>query len=473
MDNNNNKKNGTSKIFKLKRQVTINAATILIAAILIYIIGCIFITANKKPITTYKVNNSIVNNDISLEGLIIRNEQVITSPSTGYLCYYTRDEDKVKKSAFLCSIDQTGQLDNMISDAETVQDVLRTNDYLYIRDNISYYKDTYSDVNFYDAYNFNASINNKVYELTNELLMQKLEQNGSTSVSGVKAPNSGLAAYYIDGYENIDTTNISKEYFDKSAYKKQIHKTGDSVTAGDPIIKLITDDTWYIIAPITLEQLSQIPDPEYVRVKLKNGEYSMTVPYAVINAPDGTYIRLKLNKYMSNFISERFIDVSLALEEYSGLKVPVSAIVNKTVYIVPKTLLSENGAMNEINNISIISFDSEGKSKVTNKPVTVYKVEDDMCYIGADFLNPEDRIVEVKPKGDVDDTGNTTYPVSQLQTGTIQGVYRTTRAVAEFRMVNIKKQINEFVLVETGEYLKVYDNIVLDASKVKENQVLY
>ena len=63
MDNNNNKKDGTSKIFKLKRQVTINAATILIAAILIYIIGCIFITANKKPITTYKVNNSIVNND--------------------------------------------------------------------------------------------------------------------------------------------------------------------------------------------------------------------------------------------------------------------------------------------------------------------------------------------------------------------------------------------------------------------------
>lgn len=473
MDINNNKKDDSSKIFKLKRQVTINAATIIIAAILIYIIGCIIVTAKKEPITTYKVNNSVVNNDISLEGLIIRSEQVITAPSSGFLCYYTRDEEKVGKNAVLCSIDQTGQLNDMISDTETVQNILRTKDYLYIRDNISYYKSNYSDVGFYDAYNFEASINNKAYELANELLMQQLDQNGSTSVSGINAPSSGLATYYIDGYENIDTSNISSDYFDKSSYKKQIHKTGDSVMAGDPVMKLITDDTWYIIAPITFEQLSQIPDSEYVRIKLKNTEYSMTVPYAVITAQDGTYIRLKLSKYMANFISERYIEVSLALDEYSGLKVPVTAIVDKTVYIVPKTLLSENGAMNAINNISVKSIDANGKSKVVNKPVTVYKVEDGMCYIGADFLKPEDYIIEVKPKDYSGNEGNNSFPVSQLSTGTIQGVYRTTRAVAEFRMVNIKKQINEFVLVETGEYLKVYDNIVLDASKVKENQVLY
>ena len=44
---------------------------------------------------------------------------------------------------------------------------------------------------------------------------------------------------------------------------------------------------------------------------------------------------------------------------------------------------------------------------------------------------------------------------------------------ADVRRVTVIKTIDEFVLIESGEELKAYDNIVLDAQSVTENQLIY
>ena len=51
--------------------------------------------------------------------------------------------------------------------------------------------------------------------------------------------------------------------------------------------------------------------------------------------------------------------------------------------------------------------------------------------------------------------------------------YFANQGIAEFRRVTVIKTIDEFVLIESGEELKAYDNIVLDAQSVTENQLIY
>ena len=160
-------------VVKFNRDIKVNAATCLIAAILLYVIICVIIAARKEPITTYKVNKSNISNNITLEGLAIRDEEVINTTKSGYICYYIRDGEKIQKNSTVCSVDESGQIYNVISDVEEYDDLLSKEDYDAIRSLISLYKVSYNDSSFYEAYNFENNLNNKVLELNNEILEKR------------------------------------------------------------------------------------------------------------------------------------------------------------------------------------------------------------------------------------------------------------------------------------------------------------
>ena len=63
-------------------------------------------------------------------------------------------------------------------------------------------------------------------------------------------------------------------------------------------------------------------------------------------------------------------------------------------------------------------------------------------------------------------TSNATIAASLLELYPLTGVYFANQGIAEFRRVTVIKTIDEFVLIESGEELKAYDNIVLDAQSV-------
>ncbi|MBQ8167059.1 MAG: hypothetical protein IJZ96_08490, partial [Lachnospiraceae bacterium] len=85
-----------NKIVKLNKNIKINAATCVVAAILLYVIICIIRMAAKEPISIYRVSKSNVNNNITLNAIAVRDEQLIKTPQAGYVCYYIRDGEKVK-----------------------------------------------------------------------------------------------------------------------------------------------------------------------------------------------------------------------------------------------------------------------------------------------------------------------------------------------------------------------------------------
>lgn len=458
----NSKKN--NKVIQLNKDIKINAATAIIAAILLYVIIYVIIAVSKEPITIYRVNKSNVSNNIILNGIAIRDEKIINTTKSGYICYYIRDGQKIKKYSTVCTIDETGELFNVISDSENYDNLLTSDDYNDIRSLISLYKVTYNDDTFYNAYNFENNVNNKVVELTNEIMMQQVSGT-APSMSAVNSPYSGIVTYYIDGYENFNIQDISAEAFDMSKYQKQTLKTGDVVSANNPIIKVIPSENWNIIAPITTEQYNSISDSNYVYFKINNSSYTVSMPYEIINGVDGTYINIKINKYLSNFISERFISIEILQADDTGLKVPVSALVEKDTYKIPIDYLSAGGNQSNTNRINVQVRNENGDITIKQIKPNIYMIDDEYCYVDPNSFNETDVLMNINT--------NQTIAVSLLEIHKLSGVYSANRGIAEFRHVTVLKTIDDFALIKSGEDISVYDNIIFDSSKVKENQVIY
>ncbi len=443
-----------------RRNIGFNAATFMAGVILIYVLVVVISAARRKPVTIYQVSKSDVNNNIVLTGLAIREETLISSAKAGYSCYYIREGEKVKKNSVVCTVDSTGKVYSAIEDAEAYDNLLTKEDYQDIRNLISLYKSSYRDVDFYDVYTFETNVDSKVLELTSELLMQQATDSG-LSLASVTTPKSGVVAYYTDGFETFDPTKLSAESFDRSKYDRKTLNSGEMIQAGATIIKVVPNETWHIYAPITQDQINEISEDEYVTIRLNAESYTTTMPYQIINGSDGLYIDITISKFMNNFISERYLSVEILLADDTGLKVPNSSLVDKDIYKIPLEYFK-----GEDHDFLIVNYLAEDDSRKDKEVFpTVYKTDDKYAYVDPGTFEGTDVIKNI-------DTGNT-IAVSLIETDKLKGVYSANRGAAEFRMIEIVKTIDEFTLIEGGGELSPYDNIVLDSSKVTENQVLY
>lgn len=453
------------RIVQLNKEIKANAATIVIAAVLLYVVISVITSLGKKSVTIYQVSKGDISNDITLEGLAIRNEVVVNTTNSGYICYYITDGEKVKKDSTVCTIDQTGELSNSVKNTDDSQAMLSQSDYTSIRNLLSSYKSTYSDVTFYNAYSFETNANNKIFELMNEIMMQQAGAVKS-GVATVNAPDSGLVTYYIDGYENYEISDaIKASDFDKAGYDKKAMKSGDMAEAGAAVVKIIPSEEWNIVAPITDDQLADIEGNTYVTFRINNSNFKITMPYTIIQGADGKYINIAIDKYMSNYLSQRFVSVEIVQSDDSGLKIPESAIVEKNVYKIPLSYLSAGSNQTIENRINIQRKDEKGNETIQQMKPRIYKTDEKYAYIDPDGIEDSDVLLDI--------SSNETIAASLLEYETLTGIYFANQGIAEFRQVSIIKTIDEFVLIDGGDELKAYDHIVLNASEVSENQVIY
>lgn len=455
-----------NRIIQLNKEIRANAATIVIAAVLLYVVISVVSSLSKESVTIYQVSKGDVSNDITLQGLAIRDEVIVNTQKSGYLCYYITDGEKVKKNSTVCTIDETGEIYNTENNSDSNYNaLLSSNDYASIRSLISSYKLSYSDVTFYNAYSFETSANNKVFELTNEVLMQQAGSSGR-GLSSVSAPDSGLVTYYIDGYENYQISEkIKASDFDKAGYDKKAMKSGDYAEAGSTIVKIIPSEQWNIVAPISQDQLAELDGQSYVKFRINNSNFTITMPFTIIEGSDGSYINIAIDKYMSNYLSERFVTVELIQSDESGLKIPSSALVEKQVYRIPLSYLSAGSNQSNENRLNLQRTDDNGNKTIQQMQPKIYKTDEKYAYVDPEDFEDSDILVNI--------TSNATIAASLLELYPLTGVYFANQGIAEFRRVTVIKTIDEFVLIESGEELKAYDNIVLDAQSVTENQLIY
>ena len=66
--------------------------------------------------------------------------------------------------------------------------------------------------------------------------------------------------------------------------------------------------------------------------------YNILTDYSTFTGKDGAvYGKLDMNRYMAQFIMDRFIDFEIEQPQAKGLKIPVSAVTEKNFYMLPKS----------------------------------------------------------------------------------------------------------------------------------------
>lgn len=457
------------KVVRMNKAFQINSALIIFGIILIYVVVSAFLALRKEPITTYKVNASNINNNIICDGIALRQEKEVTSPKSGYVCYFVREGDKIAKNAPVCTVDETGELIQSVSRISSADTKFSSSDYLEIRNTIDVYKTNYSDTYFSDIYNFRSSIETKVLEMSNQMLMKEYSANSAaarTTIQNMQATDSGIVTYYIDGYEALTPETLQESDFDRGKYERTVLKSGEIVEAGSTLYKLVPGEAWNLCCFITPDQANTLQEEEgRLYFTINNSDTEMSANYDLIRTENGYILVLPMEKYMIDYVNERFVSIEIILDRYEGLKVPNSAIIDKQIYKIPKEYLTAGGNESGETKVYVQSVDEEGNATVNQVDPDIYQKDDDFYYV--DPLPFKDSDVLIKTDS------NETLAVSTLEHTTLKGVYIANKGVADFSQITVVRTGDEFTIVGTKNRLREFDNIVMDASQVQENQVLY
>ena len=102
---------------------------------------------------------------------------------------------------------------------------------------------------------------------------------------------------------------------------------------------------------------------------------------------------LSFDNSMIRYVSDRYLDIELILEDETGLKIPKSAETSKEFYVVPNTFLTLGG---DSSNDGVMRQRSDSKgNKITEfLQVTVYYEENEMIYLDPNEFNEDDVLLK-------------------------------------------------------------------------------
>lgn len=460
----------TKKIVKYRRKPKIAVA--IFALVLVYVISFIFIYLSKSKVRTYEVESGTLTTNAVFTGIIIRDETVYNSEYSGNINYYQKEGSRVKVGDTLYTVDETGRVSEILSQYNTSnENSLSKESLATIKSMLGNFRTDYNGNNFDEIYNLKADINATVLHAMNESIMENLDdiisKTGSENLfRTINCENTGIIAYYIDGFEELTCETVKAEDFNTSTYEKTNLKSEKLIVSGNPAYKLINSEDWYIMIPLTKEDIDlyDLADKDAVSIKIKKDNISTTANFSIINSGDKYYGKISLNRYMLRYATERFLDIEIGTASDSGLKIPASAVTENEFYTIPKEFLTKGGNSNDYGFICE-SYNSSGEAVVKFVAADIYKSTDELCYVSKkDFESGATIIMPDSSKK------YTVGPVDKLK-----GVYCINTGYTSFKLIDIIDQNNEYYIVKKGisHGISTYDRILLDAYNYSDNQMIY
>ena len=439
---------------------------VIFGAMTAYIIVLIFTYLNSEPIKGYEVQMGSLSIAKTYTGLAIRQEELITTPYTGYINYYEREGSRVSSRDTVYSIDESGKLAQLLQSQDTGGSY--SNEELdELRSEVIQYDRGFDDLNFSSVYDFKYDVEGTVVKLVNINMYENMETLNQSSLGGMvslcTAGQSGYVVYSTDGYEELTPEEVTADMFDNSEYEKKRVNNNDLVEANSVVGKLVTDENWSLIIPVDEETAAELEEAEYVEVKFIKTQETSWGQVTIHHLTDGVYAQLSFNNSCVSFCTDRYVDIELVVDDEEGLKVPNSAIAEKTFFIIPAEYMTRGGANG---NYGVLKETYQENGVVYEfVETTVYSSNDEEFYV-------DDSVLEVgtyicKPES--------TDKIAVSKSGTLIGVYNMNKGFADFKQITVLAHNDEYSIVSSNtQYgLTVYDRIVLDASSVDNNDFTY
>jgi hypothetical protein len=458
------------KIKKYRKPLNLNIGMLIFGVIFVYVSIYVLMYFQTSHIVRYEVKEGSLATDTIYRGIALRDETVIYAQSAGYVNYYAREGARVAKNDLVYVVDETGRLSDSLASMNLGANSLSAKELAEFRSEIVNFMHGFDTSRFDNTYDFKFSLKNTVLKLANLNMLQGISDLGSASGIGVinyaYAPVTGIVAYWTDGYENLTPQDITIDILEGKEYKKNNIMGNTLMAAGDAVYKLSTNETWSVVIPIDPQRGAELQEEGYIKVRfLKNQYESWGATKLLSNADGETYLQLTFTNSMLTFMSDRFLDIELIVEDERGLKIPVSSIVQKEFFLVPDTYVIPGGN-NGGDSIRRQCYQEDGTISSETVEIDVYYYDSDEkeYYLDSSVLNAGDILYQPE--------GEETYTVSRR--ATLIGVYNMNKGYADFKQISILYQNDEYAIVKpnTKYGLNVYDYIVLNAESVRDDQFI-
>lgn len=480
-------KKKSAKVVKYRKPF--NIANVFFGAILVYMVIYLYMFVTSEHISGYEVIAGSLATDKQFTGLVLRTEETFYASTAGYIDYYATEGSKVSGASIVYSVDESGRMSEYLEENSEEISFSEEN-YAELKSEISSFGSNYNSTEFSEVYNFHDTMNGNVLEMTNQTLlneMESLSEEEAGAFQRVYAEKSGIVEYYLDGYETVTPETITPEMFDKGNYKAQNLRNADLISAGDPVYKLVINENWSVIIPMTDDQIQEIAYQEVtdengnitskqrsvIEVKFLKDQTTAWGYVTILNMHGQQYLQLDFNNSMVRFAYDRYLDLQFMIDDTSGLKIPSSSISKKEFFIIPEEYVVKGGEKDQ-DGFMVETFDESGHATQKFVAPTFYSITDGMVYIDPNqgsftsnesYLKAGDRVI-MPDSNEVYQIGNTAE---------LEGVYCINQGYTQFRKIKILYANEEYTIVEEGTTfgLTIYDRIVLNAEAVEEDQVIY
>lgn len=458
-----------TKVVQYKKPLKLNVGALVFLGMFLYIAIQVIRYYNTDHLAIYEVTETSIADDNTYTAIALRQEKIYKTEQAGYINYYVAEGDRIGKNSVVYTVDESGDTYDLLSSSENIVS-LTDQDAKEVRNSISEFRSKYSDSNYNELTNFEYNIQNTIMELTNINMLNSLndilKDSNTKSFDVIKAKASGIVSYMQDGFESLKTDDISEKTFDTENYKRNQLRTTELKDKDTSVYKLVTDEDWSLVIPLTDNQYKELKEKDSVRLTFTKDKLSTRAKISFFNQDGNHYAQLSLSKYMVRYVSERYLEIKIQVSSVKGLKIPVTSVIEKDFYKIPLVYFMTGGE-NSATGVTTKAYDKDGKVETTFVPTTIYYKDDAYGYVDTNVLDTN-SVILLPDNAE----GKAEYTISEAQA--FKGVYNVNKGYCVFRMVDIIYENPEYYIVNTNtDYgLSTFDHIVIDASLAVEQKII-
>lgn len=297
---------------------------------------------------------------VTFNGVYIRNETVVSGGKSGVLSYPSSDGSKVAKDSVVAYVYRSAndiyinqQIENLKNEVEIlkkeqspgttvvaqpefisslIDEKYRTITTLAARNDLSSLRSESNDFQmltgiYQIVIGEETDYNDRIEQLEKQIKLLEAKQNNPIDI--ITVPNSGYFISYVDGYEDIlSTDKLSSITADD--IKEVIKNDGYNAAkvSKKAVGKIVDDYEWDLVGIVNPKDASFNPGKE-VKVKLSSTPDLLTAKITDVietDDPEECVIVLSCEKLNFNLVQYRTERVEIILDDFNGIKVPREAV---------------------------------------------------------------------------------------------------------------------------------------------------
>ncbi|MBO7363895.1 MAG: hypothetical protein J6Z23_05780 [Lachnospiraceae bacterium] len=458
----------------------ITFVTVFFALLLIYFIIQGVLVYRKHPIQAYNIGTVVSDNMTgSFRGMVLRQEEVVFADTPGYVNYYTVSGERMTKGSLVATVDDSGTLTAKLHDIFYGKDLLSASSVRTIQEEIRSDTASYDPMDFQTAYQAKANIRSTVFEC----LMADTEGTLLNHLSDVaytlcRMPYTGFFLPWADGLEGRDVSQLSAADFREGAHERVRRTNQDPVERGSFLYKIAADNQFRIVFRMTEEERQNFAGRDSLTIRMEDGR-EITGSFRTEELADGeTAGVLTFQKYGVNYMDSRFVSFRILDKTVSGFKIPESAIIRKSFFVIDSAFVQPGGGSSQVG----VLVQTDGSpvfvactvyTKSGNEDTNLVSGAD-TAYIWAKDLKPGTVIC-----ADIEDASGAKKPLTYTLgiQAIVEGVYQINNGYCIFKPIVRQNHSldTSYVMVSPGvrSGLKAFDRIVLNAEEIGENDIVF